>query len=102
MLRQFSANREQLLYEVMIRRVRGESMQSIARHLEVGYSTVHRILRWHQMQRNQGHDLPSDNQPVLPRASKLDPFVPLMQQTLGKYPDSTGQRINEELRDAGL
>lgn len=101
MLHPFSTSREQLVHEVVLRHARGESVRGIVRHLGVGRNTVRRILRWQQQQRNQGHDLLVDKKPALPRASKLDPFVPQMQELLEKYPDITGQRILEELRAAG-
>jgi len=100
-MRAFATSREQLEHEVVTLYAQGEFVRTIARHVGIGRNTVRRILRRHQAQRDQGHDLLGGKKPVLPRASKLDLFVPQMQELLKKYPDITGQRILEELRDAG-
>jgi transposase len=100
-MRAFTTGREQLEHEVVTRFAQGEFVRTIARHVGIGRNTVRRILRRHQAQRDQGHDLLGGSKPVLPRASKLDPFVPQIQELLKKYPDITGQRILEEMRDSG-
>ncbi len=59
------------------------------------------MLRADQAQRDEGHDLLLGKRKKLPRKSKLDPFLPLMKELLGKHPDLTAVRMNEELKEAG-
>src|SRR5660397_137254 len=64
---------------------------------------VRRILRKHDNLRDQGHDILLKDRQVRKRerASKLDSYEEMLQRLLEKYPRITGQRLFEELRDAG-
>ena len=57
-----------------------------------------KILRAHDNQRDSGHDALKRR---LKRTSKLDRFEPTIKQILEKYPNITGQRVYEKLREAG-
>jgi len=57
-------------------------------------------LRKHEAHRDQGHDILAERKRMV-RASKLDPFMEQVKQLLEKFPKITGQRLYEELQDAG-
>ena len=98
-----STPREQLVYEVVRRRARGESIRGITRALGVARKTVRRILRKQAKRREQGDDiLGAAATQRTPRASKLDPHREHIAWLLGEYPDITAQRVHEELRDRGF
>ena len=94
-------DRRDLEHQVVTMHAQGWSIRSLAKHFVLGRNTVRRILRRNEARRDQGHE-----QAVIPgkttlRRSKLDPFLPLMEQLLAKFPDITGVRMFEELREAG-
>lgn len=97
----FIRSREELEHEVITQYVQGWTIRALTRHWKVGRNTIRRILRKHHARREQGHDPLQPARPRTPRQSKLDPFVPRMQQLLERYPKITGQRMYEELREAG-
>jgi len=97
----FIRNREELEHEVVTQYVQGWSIRALSRHWKLGRNTIRRILRKHHARREQGHDLLVPQTARTPRESKLDPFMPLIKQLLEAYPKITGQRMYEELRDAG-
>ena len=97
----FIRNREDLEHHVVTMHVQGCSIRALARHWNIGRNTIRRILRRNLLQRDRGHDVLAPRQPKAPRPSKLDPFVPLMREFLEKHPEITGQRMYEELQDAG-
>jgi transposase len=84
-------------------RQEGWSIRALARHFAVSRNLVRRILRTHEKFRDQGHDLLLTDRPVrqTERASKLDAYQETIQRLLEKYPRLTGQRLWEELREAG-
>ena len=63
---------------------------TIASQLHRHHSTVERVLR------NSGIDLRQTMRPSI-----ADPFVPLIIQTLEKYPSLTSSRIHEMVRERG-
>lgn len=94
-------NREELEHVVVTMHHEGWGVRALSRHFAIGRNTIRRILRQNRAQRDQGHDLLAHKTKQPPRASKLDPFIPLMKEWLEKFPDMTGERMYEELRDAG-
>jgi transposase len=64
---------------------------------------VRRILRKHEKLRDEGHDILLKEHPVRKekRAGKLDAYEETLKRLLEKYPRISGQRLFEELRDAG-
>lgn len=93
-------NREEL--ELMILTMHGEgwSIRGLTRHFKISRNTVRKILRKNEMERDRGHSaLPA---PRIPRMSKLDPHISLVKKLMEGYPDITGQRLFEELRDDGF
>ncbi|MCP4570500.1 MAG: IS21 family transposase [FCB group bacterium] len=92
---------EELRHLVVTKHADGWSIRGLARHFSMGRNTVRRILRQNRKARDEGHDVLSEIKPVR-RASKLDPFLPLIKRLLNQYPDITGVRLNEKLKDAGF
>ena len=98
---QFIANREQFENAVVSMHGQGWSIRALQRHFGVGRNTIRRILRKHDCLRDQGHDQLAGKRHIVFRSSKLDPFVPQIKELFEKYPDITGQRVFEHLKDAG-
>lgn len=93
-------DRQELHHLIVTMRAEGWSVRALSRHFHVSRNTVRRMLRADQTQRDRGHDLLLKKK-TLPKASKLDAFLPLMKERLEKYPDLTTVRMFEELKDAG-
>jgi transposase len=95
-------SREEFEQTLVIMRRDGWSIRGLTRHFSIGRNTVRGILRKHQNNRDQGHDIlnVSRRERVI-RPSKLDPYVEKINELLEQYPDITGQRVFEELSDAG-
>ena len=96
---QIFRNREEIEHAVVVMHHDGWSKRALARHFKMSRNTIRGILRKHQDRRDQGHC-------ALPAAkcvgkSKLDEYLPRMTNLLAHYPDITGQRLFEELRDDG-
>jgi len=92
-------NREDLEQRLVVMKTReGWSIRALVRHLGISRNMVRRILRRHENQRDQGHDI---LRPARKRASKLDPYQETIRGLLEKYPRITGQRLFEELCAAG-
>lgn len=98
---QFIANREQFENAVVIMHGQGWSIRALQKHFGVGRNTIRRILRKHNCLRDQGHDRLAQKRRAVFRSSKLDPFVPQIKELFEKYPDITGQRVFEQLKDVG-
>ena len=100
----FIQNREELEQQLVIMKTQdGWSIRALARHFTLSRNMVRRILRKHDNRRDQGHDILIKDRQVQKRerASKLDSYEETLQRLLEKYPRITGQRLFEELRDAG-
>jgi len=98
---QFIANREQFENAVVTMHGQGWSIRALQKHFGVGRNTIRRILRKHNCLRSQGHDRLAKKRRAVFRSSKLDAFVPQIKELFEKYPDITGQRVFEHLKDAG-
>ncbi len=94
------SNREDLEHQLVTLYAQGWSIRTLSRHFCVGRNTVRRILRKHKSRRDHGHDTKGRGSP-LPRASKLDPHLPRIRALLEQFPDITGERLYEELREEG-
>ena len=94
-------DRRDLEHQVVTMQAQGWSIRSLARHFGLGRNTVRRILRRNEARREQGPEQAVMLGKTTLRRSKLDPFMPLIQQLLAKFPDITGVRMFEELREAG-
>ena len=100
----FIQSREELEQRLVIMKMQeGWSIRALARNFAVSRNMVRRILKNHDNLRDQGHDILLTARPVrkTERASKLDSYEETLQRLLEKYPRITGQRLFEELRDAG-
>ena len=100
----FIQSREELEQRLVIMKTQeGWSIRALARNFAVSRNMVRRILKNHDNLRDQGHDILLTARPVrkTERASKLDSYEETLQRLLEKYPRITGQRLFEELRDAG-
>lgn len=93
-------DRQDLEHLIVTMHAQGWSIRALSRHFEVGRNTVRRMVRRNQTQRDHGHDLLIKTK-ISPRKSKLDPFVPLIEQLLDRFPNITGVRLYEELKEAG-
>ena len=87
---------EQRRNEIVSRWRAGASMRQIARELGLARNTVSRVLVGIDAQR-AGKASTS-----LRRPSRLDPYEPVILELLGRYPDLTGVRLLEELRQQWL
>ena len=82
--------------EIISRWRAGASIRQIARELGLARNTVSRVLVEIDAQR-AGKASTS-----LRRPSRLDPYEPVIQELLGRYPDLTAVRLLEELRQRGF
>ena len=87
---------EQKRNEIVSRWRAGASIRQIARELTLARNTVSRVLAEIDAQR-AGTTTTS-----LRRPSRLDPYEPVILELLGRYPDLTGVRLLEELRQRGF
>jgi len=94
----FIRDREELEQALILMHHGGRSIRELCRQFHLGRNTVRRILRAHARRRDYGHEVMTQR---LRRASKLDGFEPEIKKLLEKYPDITGLRIYEELKEAG-
>ncbi len=98
----FIQSREELERLLVTMNAEGWSIRGLARHFSISRNMVRRILRKHKANRDHGHDILMDqHKEHAIRASKLDPFIKQIEQQLEKFPKITGQRIFEEICDAG-
>ena len=81
--------------EIVSRWRAGASIRQIARELGLARNTVSGVLAQVEAQRT-GHE----GSPIRRRPSRLDPYEPVIQELLGRYPDLTAVRLLEELRRA--
>jgi len=82
--------------EIIRRFLAGSSIRQIARDLRLARNTVSRVLARREAQR--AGTGPSTRR----RPSRLDPYEPVIQDLLGRYPDLTAVRLWEELRQRGF
>ncbi|MBE0461617.1 MAG: IS21 family transposase [Candidatus Aminicenantes bacterium] len=94
----FIHNRQELEQALILMHREGRSIRELCRQFQLGRNTVRRILRVHAQRRDMGHDVLSKR---LTRASKLNGFDSEIRKLLEKYPDMTGLRIYEELKEMG-
>ena len=83
--------------EIISRWRAGSSIRKIAREMGLARNTVSNVLAQIEAQRT-GHE----RSPIRRRRSRLDPFEPIIQELLGRYPDLTAVRLLEELRERGF
>jgi transposase len=94
----FIGTREEFAQRLIIMRSEGFSIHGLSRRFGVSRNTVRRILRAHTDQRERGHDVLVKK---LKRESKLDEHEETIKKTLEQYPDISGVRLYETLKDAG-
>jgi len=82
--------------EIVSRWRGGESMRRIAREMGVTRNTVSRVLAEVEAYRAGG------GSHARRRPSRLDPYEPVMEELLGRYPELTAVRLWEELRQRGF
>ena len=98
----FIHSREELEHLLVTMHADGWSKRGLSRHFSISRNMVRRILRKHQDHRDNGADILNEQKiRRAARASKLDPFTEQIKQLLEKFQKITGQRIFEELKDAG-
>jgi transposase len=96
--------RQRLVYEVVVRRRRGESKRGIARALGIAPRTVTKILVAEDARRAEGESVLERELPGrrAPRASKLDAYGAQLDAWLEEYPDLTAIRLHEKLVEVGF
>jgi len=92
-------NREELEHLIITLRAEGWSIRALSRRFQIGRNTLRRIWRKNASARNEGHDILTPKQ--APRESKLDPFLSVMKESLEEFPQITGERLYEKLKDQG-
>lgn len=97
----FIRNRQELEQTLILMHHEGRSIRELSRQFHLGRNTVRRILRAHAQRRDCGHDRLIPLRLGLRRASKLEEFDPEIKKLLEKYPNITGLRIYEELKEMG-
>lgn len=96
--------RRRLVYDVVSRHGRGESIRGIARALHISRCAVRTILTEEERRRQQGEsalerELPA---PRTPKASKLDRYAERIEAWLDEHPDLTVTRLLEKLTEQGF
>jgi transposase len=91
---------EEMRHEIVTRHQEGASMRSIAKDLGISRGAVVRVLRRVQAQR-EGRAAPAPGPRQRPRQSIIDPFEPILQELLAKYPNLTVERALQEVRARG-
>lgn len=94
-------SREEFDHLVVLAHAEGAGIRALARRFRVSRNTIRAILRKHQAGRDEGHDGLASAPKALARERKLDAFLPAIQETLEAFPDVTGQRVFEILREKG-
>jgi transposase len=99
-----SEARQRLVYAVLRRYARGESMRAIGRAERIDPKTVKRILREADERRRKGDDVLErlGPKPRAPRGSKLDAYGDEITALIKRYPDITAVRLHEELQARGF
>ncbi|MFQ5901821.1 MAG: IS21 family transposase [Thermodesulfobacteriota bacterium] len=97
----FVRSREELVHLLVTMHTDGLSIRGLAKQFKMSRNTVRRILKENRDQRDKGHDILAGKKKRMQKHSKLDVYAPLIKERIKKFPDITGQRLYEELRDAG-
>ena len=87
--------------EVIVLTREGHSQNQIATALGIGRKRVRNILERYHKRQEQGMDILTEVTCSKKKRSKLDKWADLIEQYLKKFPDITGVRLLEELREAG-
>src|SRR5271170_1472588 len=88
-------------HEVVQRHQAGASIRSIAVALGISRGAVVRALHRVQAQR-EGRAAPAPGPRLRPCHSIVDPFEPILEELLAKYPNLTVERALQELRQRGF
>ncbi len=96
---QIFRTREELEHAIITMYHDGWSKRGLARHFKMSRNTIRRILNKNQAHRDQGHSVLEPGSTS--RTSKLDIHMPRIKELLEQFPDITGQRLFEELKDDG-
>jgi transposase len=96
--------RRRLVYEVVLRHGRGESIRGLCRALHVSRGAVRTILREEQQRRDEGESAVARELPATrtPRGSKLDQYAAQIDTWLDEFPDLTAVRLQEKLAELGF
>jgi transposase len=97
----FVRNREEFEQHLVALHKDGWSIRGLARHFSIGRNTVRKILRKHDNQRDNGHDILHETKKKVSRPSKLDPFTGQIKEIFEEYPGLSGQRVFEKLQASG-
>jgi transposase len=97
----FVRSRGDLEHQIILMHAEGWGIRALSRRFDMGRNTIRRILRKNQENRDNGQDVLDRRRPVA-RKSKLDAFRPMLNALLEQYPDMTGVRVHEALRENGF
>lgn len=89
--------------ELLLAAQTGASVRALGRMFKVSRNTVRRVLRAHQKQRGETEPISGDPTlpALIPRRSKLDPFLPRLRTLLEKFPHLSAVRLHEEIQKEG-
>lgn len=94
-------SREEMENLIITMRKDGWSIRGLARHFKISRNTVRKVLRSNKEKRDKGHDALLNSRPRRITRSKLDPFIPRINELLNEFPDIKGQRVLEEIQKEG-
>lgn len=95
--------RKRIVYEVVRRKGRGESIRGISRALRIDPKTVRGMLREAEKRRQHGNETLDIFAPTrTPRPSKLDRHVDFIADLIARYPGIRATRLHEELEKEGF
>ena len=96
--------RRRLVYDVVSRHGRDESIRGIARALRISRCAVRTILEEEEQRRREGESAVERELPAArtPKASKLDRYAERIEAWLDEHPDLTVTRLLEKLTEQGF
>jgi transposase len=96
--------RRRLLYDVVLRHQRGESIRGISRALRISRGTVRAVLEEEARHRAEGESAIARELPATrtPKASKLDRHAEQIEAWLDQFEDLTAVRLQEKLKEVGF
>jgi hypothetical protein len=96
--------RRRLVYDVVLRHQRGESIRGISRALRISRCAVRGILDEEEQRREEGESAVERELPAArtPKASKLDRYAARIEAWLDLHPHLTAIRLLEKLTEQGF
>ena len=92
---------ENIDHEIISRFHAGQTQRSISRELGIGRGRISRVLTQHDQDRDGQQPLTTLPKPSQRRKSLLDEYEDSMHELLARYPNITGVRMFEHLKQRG-